>query len=90
MEGREKRKQPKRRRGMLVNILLMGSVLCVMLWMLLCGGCQTFGSGGGLPVPGMLSGQRAELKEINGRLYDHLQILLWVGRNNYDNHDNYD
>jgi hypothetical protein len=25
-----------------------------------------------------------ELKDINGRLYDYLQILLWVGRNNYE------
>jgi hypothetical protein len=45
------------------------------------------GSGGGLPVPGTLSRQGEELKDINGRLYDHLQILLWVGRNNYDDYD---
>jgi hypothetical protein len=38
-------------------------------------------------MPGTLSGQRAELKDINGKLYDYLQILLWVGRNNYDNYD---
>jgi hypothetical protein len=75
---------------MLVNILLMGSMVCVVLCMMACGGCQTFGGGGGLPMPGTLSGQSGELKEINGRLYDHLQILLWVGRNNYDNRDSYD
>jgi hypothetical protein len=44
------------------------------------------GRGGGLPMPGTLSVQKAELKDINGRLYDHLQILLWVGRNNYDDY----
>jgi hypothetical protein len=37
-----------------------------------------------MPMP--LSGQSGELKDINGRLYDYLQILLWVGRNNYDNY----
>ncbi|MDR2778924.1 MAG: hypothetical protein LBB16_01385, partial [Puniceicoccales bacterium] len=65
----------------MASILLMGSMVCVMLWMMLCGGCKTMGRG--LPVPGMLSGKSMELKDINGRLYDHLQILLWVGRNNY-------
>jgi hypothetical protein len=63
----------------------------MMLWMMLRGGCQTIGSGGRLPMPGTLSVQKAELKDINGRLYDHLQILLWVGRNNYggDQRDNW-
>ncbi|MDR1528455.1 MAG: hypothetical protein LBS22_02615, partial [Puniceicoccales bacterium] len=62
-EGEEKRRGTKQTRGMLVNILLMGSVLCVMLWAMLCGGCQMMGmgSGGRLSMPGMLSGQRAEL-----------------------------
>jgi hypothetical protein len=87
-ESGEKRRGTRQTRGILVGILLMGSVLSVMLWMMLCGGCRTFG-GGGLP-PRTLSGQSAELRDINGKLYDYLQILLWVGRNNYDNHDNYD
>ncbi|MDR2778930.1 MAG: hypothetical protein LBB16_01425, partial [Puniceicoccales bacterium] len=73
-----------------MSILLMGNVLCVMLWMMVCGGCRTLGSGGRLPMPMPLSGQSGELKDINGRLYDYLQILLWVGRNNYDNCDNHD
>jgi hypothetical protein len=46
--------------------------------------------GNGLSMPGTLSGQSGELKDINARLYDYLQILLWVWRNNYDNYDNYD
>jgi hypothetical protein len=46
--------------------------------------------GRGLPMPGTLSGQGEELKDINGKLYDYLQILLWVGMNNYDNCDNYE
>jgi hypothetical protein len=54
---------------------------------MLCGGCQAFGRSGGLPVPGTLSRQGEELKDINGKLYDYLQTLLWVGRNNYDNYD---
>jgi hypothetical protein len=89
-ESEEKRrgtKETKVTRGILASILFVGNVLCVMLWMMVCGGCKTMGSGGRLPVPGTLSGQRAELKEINGRLYDHLQILLWIGRNNYDDYD---
>ncbi|MDR2432661.1 MAG: hypothetical protein LBD34_02800 [Puniceicoccales bacterium] len=86
-ESEEKRRQTKRAKGIkgiLVGILLMGSMVGVML----CGGCGAMG-GGGLP-PRTLSGQSAELRDINGKLYDYLQILLWVGRNNYDNHDNYD
>jgi hypothetical protein len=35
--------------------------------------------GRGLPMPRTLSRQGEELKDINGRLYDHLQILLWIG-----------
>ncbi|MDR2779287.1 MAG: hypothetical protein LBB16_03330, partial [Puniceicoccales bacterium] len=73
MGSREKRRQTRGTKGILVGISLMGSMVCVMLWMLLCGGCQTLGSGGGLPVPGTLSRQGEELKDINGRLYDHLQ-----------------
>ncbi|MDR0741924.1 MAG: hypothetical protein LBE98_00465 [Puniceicoccales bacterium] len=90
--SREKSKQPKRTREALASILFMGSMVCVMVCVMLCGGCRTMGigSGGRLPVPGTLSSQSTELKDINGRLYDYLQILLWVGRNNYDNHDNYD
>jgi hypothetical protein len=42
--------------------------------------------GGRLPMPGTLSGQGEELKNINGKLYDYLQILLWVGMNNYDSY----
>jgi hypothetical protein len=58
-----------------------------MLWVMVCGGCNTIGRG--LPIPGTLSGQGEELKSINGKLYDYLQILLWVGMNNYDNYDSY-
>jgi hypothetical protein len=78
-ESVEKRRQTKGikgTRGILVGILSMGSMLCVMLWMMLCGGCKTIGSGGGLPVPRTLSGQGEELKDINIKLYDYLQILL--------------
>jgi hypothetical protein len=88
--SREKRKQTKGTKGtkeILAGISLMGSVVCVMLWMMLCGGCKTVGRRRGLPVPKTLSGQSAELRDINGRLYDYLQILLWVGRNKYDNYD---
>ncbi|MDR2779170.1 MAG: hypothetical protein LBB16_02690 [Puniceicoccales bacterium] len=74
MESRENRRQPRK---VLANILFAGS----MLWMLLCIGCKTIGRE--LSMPGTLGGQSTELKGINGRLYDHLQILLWVGRNNY-------
>jgi hypothetical protein len=84
--SRESGRQIKGPREVLASILFAGS----MIWIILCGGCKTIGSGGRLPMPGTLSGQGMELKDINGRLYDYLQILLWVGRNNYDNHDNYD
>jgi hypothetical protein len=86
-EKRQGTKQTRGTKGILASILFVGSMVCVMLWMMMCGGCKTFGSGGGLPVPGTLSGQGMELKDINGRLYDYLQILLWVGRNNYDDYD---
>ncbi|MDR2432734.1 MAG: hypothetical protein LBD34_03205 [Puniceicoccales bacterium] len=82
MENREKRRQTKWTKGVLAGISLMGSMVCVMLWMMLCGGCRTVGSR--LLVPSTLSGQNGELKDINGKLYDYLQILLWVGKNNYD------
>jgi hypothetical protein len=74
----ERRKNEERTKDVLVSILFMGS----MLWMVVCGGCKTMGRG--LPMPGRLSGQGEELKSINGKLYDYLQILLWVGMNNYD------
>ncbi|MDR0693581.1 MAG: hypothetical protein LBF49_03385 [Puniceicoccales bacterium] len=38
-------------RKVLVSILFVGSMLCVVV----CGGCKTMG--GGLPLPGTLSGQ---------------------------------
>ena len=82
MERRRSREQTKE---VLVSILFMASMLCVALCAVVCGGCNTLGRG--LPVPGMLSGQGEELKSINGKLYDYLQILLWVGRNNYDDRE---
>jgi hypothetical protein len=74
----ERRKSREPTKVVLVSVLFMVSMLCVVV----CGGCKT--TGRGLPMPGRLSGQGEELKSINGKLYDYLQILLWVGMNNYD------
>jgi hypothetical protein len=84
----ERRKNEEPTKVVLVSVLFMASMLGVALGAVVCGGCKTMGRG--LPVPGTVSGQGEELKSINGKLYDYLQILLWVGMNNYDDRDNWE
>jgi hypothetical protein len=73
---RSKSREPTK--DVLVSILFIVSMLCVVM----CGGCKTMGRG--LPVLGRLSGQGEEQKSINDKLYDYLQMLLWVGMNNWE------